>query len=341
MTVSVRAALLAAMMGLVLSGCRWLERDGVGAIAGIEWLERTSAADTGLRVQWFGVTTLLIRDADTAILIDGFFSRPSLEETLFARLTPKPDRIDAALPPDTLPALDAVLVSHSHYDHALDAPYVARTRHAVLVGSGSTMNIANAEGKQPERRRQVKHGDRIRIGSFDISVLATPHVPTLIGGAIGEGFAEPARFYDYKLGDNFSFLLQHPQGDILVVPSAGSSEAMFKGVHADVVFLGIATLGTHRREATAALWTEAVVHTGARLVIPVHWDDFSRPFTEALLPIPWPIDNIGASLRTLEELTRAHCDREVRIKLMPLAQPVSLAKALSRPSRPPPPAPSC
>jgi len=332
--------LLALVVSLSLAACRWHQPGSSGTLAAMERMAVTDAADKSLRAQWFGVSTLLIRDGETSILIDGFFSRPGVKEILFTHLASKKDLIDAALPSDQLPKIDAVLVSHSHYDHALDAPYLARTRSAILVGSESTLNIGRAQGMRPESLQLVTHGSRLKVGRFEIEVLRTPHVSTPIGGAIDESFEVPARVFDYKLGASFSFLLRHPDGAILVVPSAGSREGMFEGVQADIVFLGIGTLGARSRDQTLALWAEAVERTGARLVVPVHWDYLARPFATPLPPpMPWPLDNVDDTLHMLKGLAKTRCEPGTRVRLIPAKETVSLAKALRE--GPVPDAPAC
>ena len=56
-----------------------------------------AAPDAPLTVTWAGVTTLLIDDGESAVMTDGFFSRPSLLEVGLRRLEPSAPRIDGCL----------------------------------------------------------------------------------------------------------------------------------------------------------------------------------------------------------------------------------------------------
>ena len=74
-----------------------------------------------LTVSFLGVTTLLFDDGESAVMTDGFFTRPSLARTLLTSLRSDPARIDHALRTAGVDTLDAVACGHSHYDHALDS----------------------------------------------------------------------------------------------------------------------------------------------------------------------------------------------------------------------------
>src|SRR5437870_5232391 len=65
-------------------------------------------------VTFLGVSTLLFDDGETAIMTDGFFTRPSLTTVLFERLAPDAKRIDDGLERAGVHRLAAVLVAHSH-----------------------------------------------------------------------------------------------------------------------------------------------------------------------------------------------------------------------------------
>lgn len=83
----------------------------------------------GYAVTWVGHATFVIRAGGVTILTDPVWSRriPGVAP----RLTP------AGVPWDALPPVDAVLISHNHYDH-LDAPTVQRLPRStpILVPAG-------------------------------------------------------------------------------------------------------------------------------------------------------------------------------------------------------------
>ena len=114
-----------------------------------------------------------------------------------------------------------------------------------------------------------------------------PHSPKpFYPGTLTQPLQLPAKLSDYKLGSNYSFLLRHPQGNILIVPSANFIRGLFKDERAEVVFLGIGVLGKQSDEFIQTYWNEVVRATGAKLVIPIHWDDFTRSLDEPLRPLP-------------------------------------------------------
>ena len=100
------------------------------------------AAAGELSVTFAGVSTLLFDDGQSAVLTDGFFSRPSLARVGLGRIAPDPARIDAALHRLSIRGrLTAVVPVHTHFDHALDSAEVARRTGALLAGGESAANV--------------------------------------------------------------------------------------------------------------------------------------------------------------------------------------------------------
>src|SRR3954463_3318426 len=79
-----------------------------------------------LSVTWLGVATLLIDDGTSALMTDGFFSRPSLTAVALRKLAPSEARVDGCLARAGVGRLEAVIPVHTHFDHALDSALVAQ-----------------------------------------------------------------------------------------------------------------------------------------------------------------------------------------------------------------------
>jgi L-ascorbate metabolism protein UlaG (beta-lactamase superfamily) len=271
-------------------------------------MPRTVAAGNGaaVRVTFLGVATLLVDDGETAIMTDGFFSRPGLVRVLTTRIAPDTAVVARALRRAGVRTLAAVIPVHSHYDHALDAPEVARRTGAVLVGSASTKNIGLGAGLPAGRIVTVTPGAPLTFGRFRVTLLESVHSPNAnYPGVITRPIVPPAKASEYRTGDCYSVLVEHDGRTILVQGSAGYVPNALRGRRADVVFLGVATLGKLGSAYRDAYWREVVRTTGARHVVVVHWDDFWRSLDEPLVPLPRFADDFEASMRILAARGRA------------------------------------
>jgi L-ascorbate metabolism protein UlaG (beta-lactamase superfamily) len=97
-------------------------------------------------VRFSGTATLLFSDGQTQWMTDGWFTRPGPLRLLAGKISPDLQAIEQGLANNHVTTLAAVLPLHSHYDHAMDAPEVARRTGAQLLGSESTANIARGWG---------------------------------------------------------------------------------------------------------------------------------------------------------------------------------------------------
>ena len=258
------------------------QEDAAGTLPGIPVL--TAPADTpAVSVTWFGVTTLLFDDGETQILIDGFLSRPALED-LDSLAEPDASRIEA-MAGSAFDRVAMITPVHSHFDHAMDIGAVAMATGATVVGSESTANIARGAGV--DEARIVVVDDRLRrpFGKFNVELIRSAHAPLVNGGppipgTIDAPLKPPARIGDWKEGGSFTIVVDHPAGKALIQGSAGYVEGALAGTAADVVYLGVGGLGSLGKDHAAAYFSEIVGPTGAPCVVPIHWDDFSLPFGE-------------------------------------------------------------
>lgn len=266
-----------------------------------------------LRAAFLGVSTILLDDGQSAILTDGFFSRPPVVRLLTGRVRPNRARIAAALRRFDIARLDAVFVAHSHYDHALDSAIVAGKTGARVIGSSSTRNIARGQGFPDDRFDVVVPGEPFDVGSFRLTALPATHSPGDVApGAIERPLREAARVREYRTGECYSLHVRYGGRELLVHASANVRPGALDGYQAETVYLGVGALGKQDEAFRAAYWNALVTKTGARRVIPVHWDNFTVSLDRPLRPLPRFADNFSA---TMEFLTRRAAAEGVTLEL--------------------------
>src|SRR5262249_50541930 len=111
------------------------------------------ARDKALELTYLGAGGFLMRWNGHAIMTAPFYSNPGLLQVgLGLPIAPNTKRIDAHLPP--LDDVEAILVGHAHYDHLMDAVYVAETHapRAVFYGNETMAHIL---ASQEELRGRV------------------------------------------------------------------------------------------------------------------------------------------------------------------------------------------
>lgn len=311
----------------------WLKRTGIGlaatalvvTLAAIWlWQDRppmealklptskvTQTGADGVKVTWFGVTTLLFDDDETQILIDGFFSRPNIFDVVLRRpIVSDAATINYALDEFRVRRLAAIIPLHSHYDHAMDIGAIANRSSASVVGTESTANIARGAGVPDEQIILVTNGDKLEFGKFSVTLITSRHVPNgigddhLVAGFMSEPLKQPADITEWREGGSWSVLIAHPLGTTLVHGSAGFIDGALAQTQADIVMLSIAGLTSQGRKYTRDYWHQVVENTGARRVYVIHHDDFTQPFGQVEL-YPTSIDNVVASALWLTALARA------------------------------------
>lgn len=243
-------------------------------------------ADDALTVRFSGTSTLLFDDGTTRWMVDGWFSRPGLEKFLAGEIEPDMAAIDFGLASNAVTELAAVIPVHSHYDHAMDAPEVAKRTGAVVIGSEATANIARGWGLPETQIRVVADREQVQLGEFTITFLESKHfqfpdpetVETMLTQSeIPEPLVPPASLYDYKLGKAYILQVTHPKGDFVIVGSAGYVPGLLDGLQTDVLFLGVGGLGSQTASYRESYWQETVEALAPERIVLIHWDSLTGP----------------------------------------------------------------
>ncbi len=303
---------LAAVVVVTVPAVLWLwqDRPPVDALK-LRTSEVTLTGADGVKVTWLGVTTLLFDDDETQILIDGFFSRPSIFDIVLRRpVVSDAATINYALDEFRMRRLAAVIPLHSHYDHAMDVGAIANRSSASVVGTESTANIARGAGVPDDQIILVANGDTLEFGKFSVTFVTSRHVPNgvgddhLVAGFMSEPVKQPAEIGQWREGGSWSLIISHPLGTTLVQGSAGFVQDALAETKVDVAMMSIAGLTSQGRKYTSDYWMQIVEQTGATRVYVIHYDDFTQPFGQIQL-FPTSVDNVVASAQWLTGLARA------------------------------------
>jgi L-ascorbate metabolism protein UlaG (beta-lactamase superfamily) len=264
-----------------------------------------AAEDAPLTVTWAGVTTILVDDGSSALMTDGFFSRPGLPNVGLGQIAPSASRIDDSLKRMGVDRLEAVLPVHTHFDHAMDSAVVAGRTGARLVGGSSAAQVGIGGGLPQDRVVVATPGQPVTLGAYDVTLLESEHCPPdRFPGVITAPITPPVKTSAYKCGEAWSTVVHHRATDrrLLIIGSAGFVPGALAGQRAEVVYLGIGQLGVQPERYLVDYWAETVRTVGARRVVLIHWDDFFRPLTKPLRALPYAGDDLDVSMRVLTAL---------------------------------------
>jgi len=127
---------------------------------------------SGLRVTWLGHSTLLIEIDGQRFLTDPIFGGRAAPVDWIGPQTWYPPPI----PLNEIPDIDAVLVSHDHYDHLQTETIVALkdhdTKFVVPLGVGAHLEYW---GVAPEKIVELDWWDRTTIGSVELVMTPARH----------------------------------------------------------------------------------------------------------------------------------------------------------------------
>lgn len=232
-----------------------------------------------MKVTFFGTTTLLFDDGKDQILFDCHFTRPSLIKYIAGSEMTDTKLADELLTLHKVNRLKAIFVSHTHHDHVMDVPYVAKKTGATVYGASSAMNVCRGQDVSEAQLVEYHAEDSFTIGDYKIKVIKSLHSkPTILnndlGQTIDEPLKQPCKLRDYKEGGSYDFYVEHQGKKYLIRPSFNYIEHQLDGYTCDVLFLGVAGLGKADEATETKFFEETVAKTKPQLIIPLHWDNF-------------------------------------------------------------------
>ncbi|MDH4126403.1 MAG: MBL fold metallo-hydrolase [Gammaproteobacteria bacterium] len=302
---AITVATLVIVVTIIVAGL-WNYRATLGELAWPTYPEYEARPDA-VTLTWLGVSTLLFDDGETQILIDGFISRPSVVDIVFdVPVRSEVAQINQVLDQYEMRRLAAIIPVHSHFDHAMDIGAIANRSSASILGSESTARIAQGAGVPDDQIVIVEDDSEYQFGAFTIRLLRSRHAPIGWGGTvpfdgeIGTPLELPAPVSAWRTGEVYSIVISHADGTTVVQGSAGFRPGALDDVDADVLLLGTWGLKSLGRDYTEQYWLAMITATGAKRILPIHFDDYTRPFGRIELP-PRILDDFVDAAGWLDE----------------------------------------
>lgn len=268
-----------------------------------------------MKIKYLGISNLCFDDGKNTILFDACLTRPSLKSLIFKRIRTKRHLVDQILTAAGLKKVDAIFISHSHYDHALDTAYLTRKFNAQLYGSSSTLNIAKGAGINNTQLNLFKAGQSYQIGDFRVKVLRSVHSkPFFFNNDLGQRIKKPLRkaafAWQFKEGGSYDFLVENRGQKFLIRPSFGYLLNELNGMRADYLFLGDTTLSRAGQDEQVNFFSETVEKVKPKMIIPLHWDNFTRSLTQSATYLPFA--------KRSNQILKEYCEaRKIKFVQMP------------------------
>lgn len=238
-----------------------------------------------LKIKWTGIAGVLIDDGKKVIAIDITFTKPTLQHWLF-NLPFYPDEklIQEKVATYSIQKIDALFVSHTHFDHAVDISYLSHYFKSILYGSQSLKNLSYNYAQILKKQIQfqdIEHQKDIHIGDFKITPYRRKHAAIVqsIDWHFLEGQIDKStklHFYDYLEGDSWNYLIKHPKGNIFFDQSGTPEiETLIKLPKIQTAIIGVAN------KISLENWVEGYVKVlKPQKILPIHHDWFLLNFPQ-------------------------------------------------------------
>ena len=270
------------------------------------------ALPPGLTLTWLGAAGFALNYQGTTLLIDPYVTRMSLR----AMIGRTPIISDAAQVAAWIPSADAILVGHTHFDHALDVPAIAKRFACPAYGSASLRHLMQLHDVAQHAVEVTAH-QVYEVGPFRFSFVPSAHSKLYVGLATpshGELTCEHVEHLTplrYNCGQVWGIRIEVAGVSFYHQGSADLLDDEIRGGAVDYFLCGIAGRSFTRHYAERILRKLA-----PRVVVPTHYDNFFRSLAT---PLDFSL-NVNLA-RFPDEVRRVSAEFEIRT--LPLGQPLT------------------
>jgi L-ascorbate metabolism protein UlaG (beta-lactamase superfamily) len=290
-------------------GRRTAQREDGKALG--ELASRPLDLPAGLEVEWLGVSGYRLSFEGQTIFVDPYLSRVPFGDLVRRRTAlPDPAALDRFV---SAPGRVAgVLVGHTHFDHAVDAPAIARRFGCRAYGSDSLVALMALHGLA-ERAVEVEPYRTYELGPFEVRFTPSVHSKLLLGLAVPYDGDLTCEHLDglcpsaYRCGQVWGIAIEVAGVRFYHQGSANLIDEAIRERDIDVFLAGIAG-----RNFTDDYWRRILPRLDPKVVVPTHYDNFFRPLGAKmefvsgvqLSNLPSEINSVSADAR-LAALPRA------------------------------------
>jgi len=233
----------------------------------------TGGLPAGLELTWLGTAGIRLAYQGTVVWIDPYVTRLSLRDLLARRVVRPSQRAIAAW----IDRADAVLVGHTHFDHALDVPEIARRFGCKVYGSTSLAHLMALHELAGQAVVVAPHRD-YEVGPFRFHFVPSQHAKLQLGLAVpyaGEltcDHVDQLSPQGYRCGQVWGIHVEVAGIRIYHQGSADLIEDEIRDRGVDLFLCGISG-----RRFTPRYVERIVRALEPARIIPTHHDDFFRP----------------------------------------------------------------
>jgi len=242
----------------------------------LAWAPERSPLPPGLTLTWFGTAGFRLAYQGTVIWIDPYVTRVTLGDLVRRRVVPASETavdrwIDAA---------DAVLVGHTHFDHALDVPAIAKKFGCKVYGSGSLQHLMTLHGLGEQAVVATPHVDH-HVGPFRFHFVPSLHSKLQLGLGIPYSGELTCDHVDhltpqaYKCGQVWGIMIEVAGIRFYHQGSCDLIEEEIHDTNVDVLLAGISG-----RRFTKGYFERIINAVKPQLIVPTHYDNFFVPLGE-------------------------------------------------------------
>jgi L-ascorbate metabolism protein UlaG (beta-lactamase superfamily) len=230
----------------------------------------------GLEIEWLGVSGYRLSAEGQTLFVDPYLSRVPFADLLRRRSAlPDPAMLDRFVHAPGKVA--SVLVGHTHFDHAVDAPAIARRFGCKAYGSDSLVSLLALHGLAGQAV-EVEPYRTYELGPFEVSFTPSVHSKLLLGLAVPYDGDLTCEHLDtltpgaYRCGQVWGISIAVAGIRFFHQGSANLIDEAIRERGVDVFLAGVAG-----RNFTEDYWQRIIPRLDPKVVVPTHYDNFFRP----------------------------------------------------------------